>query len=242
MKAIAVWNLKGGIGKTTTAINLAYSLVEAGKKVLLIDMDQQGNASSMMRRYNLHQKSITEVLEGRSSLIYVAKKTWISGLYIVPADIRVRNITVKRRLIGIMEREKLEKQYDYCIMDCPPAAERMTWEALQASDQIIIPVPATRWGCEGLDMVQWLLREMLIEAEPKILFTLFKNNAQSRKNIQEILTNYSFPAYETAITRTEDVISAENVRKPIARCRRHSQAAEDYRDLAKEVLEDAETK
>ena len=242
MKAIAVWNLKGGIGKTTTAINLAYSLVEAGKKVLLIDMDQQGNASSMMRRYNLHQKSITEVLEGRSSLIYAAKKTWISGLYIIPADIRVRNITVKRRLIGIVEREKLEQQYDYCIMDCPPAAERMTWEALQASDQIIIPVPATRWGCEGLDIVQWLLREMLIEAEPKILFTLFKNNVQSRKNIHEILANYSFPAYETAITRTEDVISAENVRKPIARCRRHSQAAEDYRDLAKEVLEDAETK
>lgn len=242
MKTFAIWNLKGGIGKTTTAINLAYSLVEAGKKVLLIDMDQQGNASSMMRRYNLHQRSITEVLGGRSSLIYAAKKTWIPRLYIIPADIRVRNITVKRRLIGIMEREKLENQYDYCIMDCPPAAERMTWEALEASDQVIIPVPATRWGCEGLDMVQWLLREMRVKAEPKILFTLFKNNAQSRKNIQEILANYSFSAYETAITRTEDAISAENMRKPIARCRKYSQAAADYRELAKEVMEDAKVK
>ena len=118
----------------------------------------------------------------------------------------------------------------------------MTWEALEASDQVIIPVPATRWGCEGLDMVQWLLREMCVKAEPKILFTLFKNNAQSRKNIQEILANYSFPAYETAITRTEDAISAENMRKPIARCRKHSQAAADYRELAKEVMEDAKVK
>ena len=74
MKTFAIWNLKGGIGKTTTAVNLAYSLVETGKKVLLIDMDQQGNASSMMRRYNLHQRSITEVLGGRSSLIYAAKR------------------------------------------------------------------------------------------------------------------------------------------------------------------------
>ena len=63
MEVITIWNLKGGVGKTTTAVNLAYSLVEIGKKVLLIDMDQQGNASSMMRRYNLHQRSIAEVLE-----------------------------------------------------------------------------------------------------------------------------------------------------------------------------------
>ena len=175
-------------------------------------------------------------------MIYATKKTWIPGLYIIPADIRARNIPVKRRLIGIMEREKPEKQYDYCIMDCPPAAGRMAWEALQAAGRVIIPVPATRWGCEGLDMVQQLLREMSVKAEPKILFTMFKNNAQSRKQIQTILADYQIPAYETAITRTEDAISAENMRKPIARCRKHSQAAADYRELAKEVMEDAKIK
>lgn len=242
METLAIWNLKGGIGKTTTAVNLAYSLAEAGKDVLLIDMDQQGNASSMMRRYNLHQRSVTEVLEGRGSLLYAVKKTWIPGLHIVPADIRARGVTVKRNLLESLERERLESRYDYCIMDCPPAAERMTWEALKASGRLIVPVPATRWGCEGLDMVQQLLKEMSVEAEPKILFTLFKNNAQSRLNIREALTNYAFPAYETVITRTEDVISAENVRKPVARCRKHSQAAADYRELAKEVMEDAKVK
>lgn len=140
------------------------------------------------------------------------------------------------------ELEIVQELFDYCIIDCPPAAEWMTREAIQSSERLIIPVPATRWGCEGLDMAQWLFPEMGVSAEPKILFTMFKNNAQSRKNIRNILKNYPLPAYETAITRTEDVISAENVRKPIVRCRRHSQAAEDYRDLAKEVLEDAETK
>lgn len=240
MEVITIWNLKGGVGKTTTAVNLAYSLVEIGKKVLLIDMDQQGNASSMMRRYNLHQRSIAEVLKKHCTILSAIKKTWIQNLFIIPADIRVREIKERRRLVW--ELEIVQELFDYCIIDCPPAAEWMTREALQSSERLIIPVPATRWGCEGLDMAQWLFPEMGVSAEPKILFTMFKNNAKSRKNIRNILKNYPLPAYETAITRTEDVISAENVRKPIARCRRHSQAAEDYRDLAKEVLEDAETK
>ena len=242
MKTLAIWNMKGGIGKTTTAVNLAYSLVEAGKKVLLIDMDQQGNASSMMRRYNLNQRSITEALEGRSSVLSAAKKTWIPGLYILPADIRARSVTVKRSLIGLLEQKEAAGWYDYCIIDCPPAAGRMTWEALQAARRVLIPVPATRWGCEGLDMVLWLLRNMSVEAEPKLLFTLFKNNLQSRDNIRTILSNYPVRAYETVITRTEDAVSAENVRKPIDRCRKHSQAAADYRELAKEVMEDAKVK
>lgn len=240
MKTLAIWNLKGGIGKTTTAINLAYSLVEDGKKVLLIDMDQQGNASSMMRRYNLHQRSITEVLEGRCYVLYAAKKTWIPGLYIIPADIRVRALTPQYHLTTAAK--ELDKEYDYCIIDCPPAAGAITREAVQAAAQVIIPVPATRWGCEGLDMVSDLIEEMSCGTERKILFTMFKNNAQSRKQIQTILESYQIPTYETAITRTEDAISAENMRKPIARCRKHSQAAADYRELAKEVMEDAKVK
>ena len=239
MKTLVIWNLKGGIGKTTTAINLAYSLVETGKNVLLIDMDQQGNASSMMRRYDLHQRSITEALEGRCSVLSAIKKTWIPGLSIIPADIRVRTLLPQCHLAG--EREKLT-QYDYCIIDCPPAAGMVTREAVQAADQVIIPVPATRWGCEGLDMVSDLIEEMSYGTERKILFTMFKNNAQSRKQIQTILGSYQISAYETAITRTEDAISAENMRKPIARCRKHSQAAADYRELAKEVMEDAKVK
>lgn len=239
MKTLAIWNLKGGIGKTTTAVNLAYSLVEAGKKVLLIDMDQQGNASSMMRRYNLHQRSITEALEGRCSVLSAIKKTWIPELSIIPADIRVRTLLPQCHLAD--EKEKLT-QYDYCIIDCPPAAGMITREAVQAANQVIIPVPATRWGCEGLDMVSDLIEEMSCGTERKILFTMFKNNAQSRKQIQTILESYQIPAYETAITRTEDAISAENMRKPIARCRKHSQAAADYRELAKEVMEDAKVK
>lgn len=243
MKTIAIYNLKGGIGKTTTSANLAYNLSQRGYKVLMIDMDQQGNLSTMFRRYNINQNTILHLLIDGIKPQRVIKRTRYKDLDIIPSDIRTVDVNpwtpdvLKDALTGL--------DYDYCIIDCPPAAGPCTVLAIHAADKVIVPVPATRWGKEGLNMVAELIEGYNEAAEIEILFTMFRKNKMSMENIKGIMWDYEYPVYDTVITRTEDIVAAENMRKPVALCRSKSMAAADYKEFTDEFLgrdKDAEIK
>lgn len=157
MRTVAIFNNKGGVGKTTTAVNLAYNLTELGKRVLIVDMDPQGNASAFYKRYDLTKKSVKEVLEGETRLTAVIRRTNYIDLDIIPANMTLQLLREEKLVQG--ERTLFKKlwdvrnRYSYCVIDCPPAISVLSNLAMIAADRVIVPVKATEYAKNGLSTV-----------------------------------------------------------------------------------------
>ena len=248
-KIIAIANQKGGVGKTTTSVNLSACLAHIGKKVLLIDADPQGNATSGVgvNKGDVHQ-CIYDMLIDDVSIKDVIYKTKMENLDIVPATISLAGAEIE--LVSTISREvrmkhaiqEAKDSYDYIIIDCPPSLGLLTINSLTAADSVIIPVQCEYYALEGLSqllstirLVQKHLNEnLMIDG---VLLTMF--DARTNLGIQvidEVKKYFQDKVYGTIIPRNVRLSEAPSHGEPIIIYDSRSRGAEVYLELAKEVV------
>ena len=249
-RVIAVANQKGGVAKTTTAINLSACLAELGKRVLLIDLDPQGNATSGLgiAKHKLNQ-CVYDVLINDASLKQVIQKSDYKNLKIAPARIELAGGEIE--LVSQNSREsKLRKAiqtiadyFDFIFIDCPPSLGLLTINALTAATDVLIPIQCEYYALEGLTLLMSTLETVRKHLNPKLniigaLMTMF--DARTNLSIQvvdEVKKYFPQKVFRTIISRNVRLSEAPSHGKPISIYDSRSRGAEAYRDLAKEVLE-----
>ena len=248
-RIIAVANQKGGVGKTTTAINLAAALGVAEKKTLLIDIDPQGNASSGMGiDTNELAESIYHVLIGEKDFPGVIVPTELPYLFVAPANIDLIGAEVE--MVSLPERETLLKRalssignkYEYIIIDCPPSLSLLTVNALTAAESVLVPLQCEYFALEGL--TQLMKTISLIKANfnaalhlEGILLTMYSSRTNlSRQVASEIREHFPEELFETVIPRNVRLSEAPSFGKPVILYDIRSKGAEAYFSFAKEVL------
>ena len=248
-RIIAIANQKGGVGKTTTSVNLSACLAHVGKKVLLIDTDPQGNATSGVGvNKGDVQKCIYDILIDDVDFHEVILTTKVENLDIIPATISLAGAEIE--LVSTISREVrmkhaiqgVKEQYDYIIIDCPPSLGLLTINALTASDSILIPVQCEYYALEGLSqllstirLVQKHLNEHL--TIDGVLLTMF--DARTNLGIQvieEVKKYFQDKVYRTIIPRNVRLSEAPSHGEPIIVYDSRSRGAEVYLELAKEVV------
>ena len=260
-KVISMVNQKGGVGKTTTSINLAASLGYLGKKVLLIDLDPQGNATTGVgiNKGDI-DKSIYNVLIGESSIGEVIVKTKFKNLHIIPATINLAGADIElieksRFETGFSKSEQLKNKialikdsYDFILIDCPPSLGILTTNALTASDSVIIPVQCEFFALEGI--MQLLNSIMLaqrnlnpnLDIEGVLLTMLDSRTNLGLEVVEDIRSYFKERVYDTIIPRLIRLTEAPSHGKPIISYDPKSRGTEAYINLAKEVIERNGTK
>ena len=251
-KVIAISNQKGGVGKSTTAINLSACLAERLKKVLIIDLDPQGNTSSGLGidRENA-ENTVYEMLIGEKSAEECTVRTSFGRLFLIPSNVDLAGGEIE--LMEFEEREYLLKnalsslrdEYDYILIDCPPSLSLLTLNALSAADKVLIPVQCEYYALEGLTqlmktikLVQDRLNSGLVV--DGIVFTMYDARTNLSNdvvaNVKENLDTY---VYKTIIPRNVRLAESPSYGLPIIRYDTHSAGAQKYRELAKELVKRA---
>lgn len=245
---ISIINQKGGVGKTTTAVNLSAYLADKGKKTLLIDEDSQGNSTSGLSRSVTFDKSLYDVLLNDTSLEEAVVKTAIRKLHLLPASIDLAGAEIE--IAPLAERESLLKrkieplreQYDYIIIDCPPSLGLMTLNALVASDSIIIPIQAEFYALEGLSQLVKTVQVVSRRMNPRlhilgILLTMFDGRTNlSLQVAEEVKKYFGSKVFRTVIPRTVKLSEAPSFGEPVLTYAPKSKGAEAYKKLSREVL------
>jgi chromosome partitioning protein len=248
-KIIAITNQKGGVGKTTTAINLSSCLAVAEHKTCLIDMDPQANSTSGvgLEKENI-ESSIYDVLIGSRSLREVVLATELKYLNIVPSSISLVGAEVE--LVTMMAREtrlktalaQIHDDYEYIIIDCPPSLGLLTINTLTAADSIIIPIQCEYYAMEGLGQLMSTINLVQENLNPGlriegVLLTMFDGRLNlSRQVSDEVRKHFSEKVYNTVISRNVRLSEAPSFGKPIILYDIMSTGAENYMSLTKEVL------
>lgn len=249
-RIMTIANQKGGVAKTTTAVNIGACLASLGKKVLLIDIDPQGNASSGLgiNRTEIDH-CIYDVLINNIPVSSVTVRTDIEGLDIVPATIQLAGAEIE--LVSLISRElKLKKalhlvkdNYDYVLIDCPPSLGLLTLNALTAADSLIIPIQCEYYALEGLgqllNTIQLVQKHLNPDLELEgVVLTMF--DARTNLSIQvvdEVKNYFKGKVFGTIVPRNVRLSEAPSHGKPIITYDPKSRGAEVYFDLAKEVID-----
>ena len=249
-KVISVVNQKGGVGKTTTTVNISACLAHQGKSVLLIDMDPQGNATSGLGVETAALKStIYQVLIGQSTMEESIEKTEFGTLDLCPSDIQLAGAEVE--LVAVNQREYilknalelLKKRYDYLLIDCPPSLNLMTINALVASDSVLIPVQCEYYALEGLSRLMQTVKSIKKQLNASleiegIVLTMFDSRTNLSTMVAEEVKKF-FPkkVYRTVIPRNVRLSEAPSYGQPIITYDPYSRGAESYLSLANELIE-----
>lgn len=249
-RTIAVANQKGGVGKTTTSVNLATYMALEGYRVLLIDCDPQGNASSGMgiNRKRLDYCLYNLLIEDMAMEKLICR-TKIDNLRVLPATIQLAGAEVElaaqqgREFVLARALQTAGDDYDYIILDCPPSLGLLTINALTASNSVLIPLQCEYYALEGLSQLMDTIQLVKKRLNPGlsvegIVFTMFDGRTNlSIQVVDEVKRHFRREVYRTVIPRNVRLSEAPSHGKPIALYDPRSKGAEVYRDLAKEVIE-----
>jgi chromosome partitioning protein len=253
-RVIAIANQKGGVGKTTTTVNIAASLAAAEKKVLLIDSDPQGNSTSGM---GIDRNDIAgttyDLFTGKKTLQEIKKTTHFPWLDVVPAKIDLVGVEVE--LIQMISRERVLKRaiaafkndYDYVLIDCPPSLGLLTVNALTAADGVLIPVQCEYYALEGLTALTNTITLIKHDLNPDlaiegVLLTMYDSrNNLAEQVAQEVRKYFGNKVYTTVIHRNVALSEAPSHGKPVLLYDIRSRGAQSYLELAKEVISNAKT-
>ena len=251
-KIISVANQKGGVGKTTTTVNLATILAKKGKKVLLIDADPQGNATSGLGLDKDLEPSTYEILVSDVELEEAMQKTIIKNLRVCPANMNLAGAEVE--LVSMMSREQrlkekvdiIKEKFDYIFIDCPPSLGLVTLNAFTASDSVLIPVQCEYFALEGLGQLlntinlvkKHLNKNIRIEGALLTMYDIRTN--LSNQVVKEVKKYFDNKVYKTVIPRNVRLSEAPSYGMPITEYDPRSKGAKSYIKFAKEFLKNNE--
>lgn len=251
-KILALVNQKGGVGKTTTCINLAAYLATRGQRTLLVDLDPQGNATSGL---GLDKKAIEQstydMLINRVSINDVQRETKQPNLYICPGTIDLAGAEIE--LVGMNQREfvlkevlsTLNRTYEYILIDCPPSLGILTLNALTAAEGVIIPIQGEYYALEGVTQLMETIRLVKTGLNPTleifgVVVTMFDQRVQLANQVNdEVRAYFGDAVFETIIPRNVRLSEAPGYGQPINQYDYRSKGAEAYHNLAREVMERA---
>ena len=249
-RTVAIANQKGGVGKTTTAVNLAAGLALSEKRVLLIDLDPQGNAGSGLGHPGVKiTKGIYEVLAGGVSLTDAVVETEVAGLHLVPSGQRLVGAEVE--LAGVERREyrlkealhEVEGRYDFIFIDAPPSLGFLTLNALTAARSVLVPVQCEYYALEGLSHLLGAIRLVQQGLNPGlqiegVLLTMYDNRLNlSQQVLEETRRFFAERVYRTVIPRNVRLSEAPSFGKPVVVYDPHCAGSSSYMSLAREVIE-----
>lgn len=249
-KVIAIANQKGGVGKTTTAVNLSSCLAFKGKKVVIIDIDPQGNTTSGLGiDKKIINKSIYEVLINDEDIENSLMKTAVDNLLICPSNIQLVGAEVE--LVSVISREtrmkealrKVRDKYDYILIDCPPSLGLLTLNALTASDTILVPIQCEYYALEGLSQLMNTVKLVQRHLNPTldvegVVLTMFDARTNlSMQVVEDVKKYFRNKVYRTVIPRNVRLSEAPSFGLPIILYDPKSKGAECYLELAQEVID-----
>ena len=247
-KIIAIVNQKGGVGKTTTTVNLSAALAKKGKKILLIDADPQGNATSGVGINKMQEKSVYDVIINETEIEETVSETKVKKLFVCPSNINLAGAEVE--LVPVMARESRLKEkiesikddYDFIIIDCPPSLGLLTVNALTAANSIIIPIQCEYYALEGVGQLmntvniikKQLNKDLYVEG---VVLTMHDARTNlSNQVISEVKKYFKNNVYKTIIPRNVKLSEAPSYGMPITTYAPLSKGARCYEKLAQEII------
>lgn len=236
MNIITISNLKGGVGKTTSVVNLAYSFFSMGKKVLVIDLDPQCNTTGFFAKVNKSGYTIKEVFEGKIGIKRAIYRTKYRGIDVVRGNVMLSEKGDVFHLSAALQ--EVAERYDICMIDTRPSFERLTVSALYAADLVLTPVKMDNFSRDNLALVEDYIEEVRESNTGmgwRAFATMVSKTKAQRKVMADLAEKHDYPFCENCITRTADIDNALVYYKPVALHKRRSAATADYMDLAEEI-------
>ena len=250
MKKITMFNIKGGVGKTTSTLNIGAILANQNKKVLIVDLDPQANITMAFKQYDIDDLSISDLLLYKEkNPEIVIKNTDYKNIDIIPSNINLipteneilRDITTLQqgRLKKVLSL--LEDKYDYCLIDCPTYPNMLTINALAASDMVMVPIKIDKYSLDGLEYLTDYIENIRYEFNPNLKFggcfiTMYSStnvNKQTKEALSEMLGDL---LYNTVIRQNIVVVESTFTQKPLIDYKKKSNATIDYIELVKEAF------